>query len=264
VNLFKGLVKMLKILSVPFSENTMDETVNWTNERIEKSLPTFIVTANPEIVMKARNNPRFCKAISSADIITPDGIGIVYASKILGCSLKERVTGYDMLHALLQYRESTGTSTKLFLLGSTQDVVESAGAKLSILYGHVQVKGVHHGFFEKDSEEERFVVNQISREKPDLLLVGLGSPKQEEFIHRLRTKLCSTVMMGVGGSFDILSGRICRAPSLFRKFGLEWFYRFLCEPRRIKRQMVLPVFAFLVLSQRVQNGGITVEMKSVK
>jgi N-acetylglucosaminyldiphosphoundecaprenol N-acetyl-beta-D-mannosaminyltransferase len=208
---------VLNILSVPFSANTMNETVSWTNERIEKSLPTFIVTANPETVMRAKNDSSFHEVISSADMITPDGIGIVYASKILGHSLKGRVTGYDMLHALLQFRESTGASTKLFLLGSTQDVVESAGEKLEKLYGHVQVLGVHHGFFEKDSDEENSIAKLISREKPDLLLVGVGCPKQEEFIHRFRNKLGATVMIGVGGSFDILSGRICRAPAIFRK-----------------------------------------------
>jgi N-acetylglucosaminyldiphosphoundecaprenol N-acetyl-beta-D-mannosaminyltransferase len=253
---------VLKILSVPFAENNMNETVSWANERIEKSLPTFIVTANPEIVMQAKNDSSFHEVISSADMITPDGIGIVYASKLLGHPLKERVAGYDMLHALLQYRESTGVSTKLFLLGSTQDVVGAAGEKLAELYGHVQVMGVHHGFFEKDSDEESFIVELISREKPDLLLVGIGSPKQEEFIHRFRNKLGATVMIGVGGCFDILSGRICRAPAIFQKLGLEWFYRLLCEPRRIKRQMVLPVFAFQVLMERVLHGSATVEVKS--
>ncbi|HZG71010.1 MAG TPA: WecB/TagA/CpsF family glycosyltransferase [Chondromyces sp.] len=255
---------MLKILSIPFSESDMSETVHWTNERMEKSLPTFIVTANPEIVMKARSDSFFHGVISSADMITPDGIGIVYASKILGHSLKERVAGYDMLHALLQHREHAGVSTKLFLLGSTQAVVEAAGEKLKQLYGNVQVMGTHHGFFEKNSEEESSIIERISCQKPDLLLVGLGSPKQEEFIHRFKNELGATVMIGVGGSFDILSGRICRAPVIFRKFGLEWFYRLLCEPRRIKRQAVLPVFVFQVLMERVLHGSISVEVESTK
>ena len=255
---------MLKILSVPFAENNMDETVSWTNERIEKSLPTFIVTANPETVMQAKKDSNFHEVISSADMVTPDGIGIVYAAKILGYSLKERVAGYDMLHALLQYRESAGTSTKLFLLGSTQDVVEAAGEELAKQYGHVQVMGTHHGFFEKDSDEERFIVKRIAREKPDLLLVGIGKPKQEEFIHRFKNELGATVMIGVGGSFDVLSGRICRAPAMFQKLGLEWFYRLMCEPRRIKTQIVLPVFAFQVLMERALHGSAAVEVKSTK
>ncbi|WLD92895.1 WecB/TagA/CpsF family glycosyltransferase [Alkalihalobacillus sp. AL-G] len=242
----------------------MNQTVSWINERIQKSLPTFIVTANPEIVMQAKNDSSFYEVISSSDMITPDGIGIVYASKILGHSLKERVAGYDMLHALLQYRESTGQSTKLFLLGSTQNVVENAGENLAKQYRHVQVMGIHHGFFKKESDEERLIVERISREKPDLLLVGIGSPKQEEFIHRYRNELSASVMIGIGGSFDILSGRICRAPALFRRLGLEWFYRLLCDPRRIKRQMVLPVFVFLVLMERVLHSSTTVEAKSTK
>ncbi|WNS78288.1 WecB/TagA/CpsF family glycosyltransferase [Domibacillus sp. DTU_2020_1001157_1_SI_ALB_TIR_016] len=255
---------MLKILSVPFAENNMTEAVCWTNERMEKALPTFIVTANPEIVMKARKDSSFYEVISAADMITPDGIGIIYASKILGYSLKERVGGYDMIHALLEHREHTGAATKLFLLGSTEDVVAAAGEKLTELYGHAQVMGTHHGYFEKDSDEERLIVERISREKPDLLLVGAGNPKQEEFIHRFKNELGATVMIGVGGSFDILSGRICRAPELFRKLGLEWFYRLLCEPKRIKRQMVLPVFALQVFVERVRRGSGAVEVKSTK
>lgn len=255
---------MLKILSVPFAENSMNETVRWTNERIDKSIPTFIVTANPETVMQANNDTCFHEVICSADMITPDGIGIVYASKILGHSLKERVAGYDMLHALLQYRESIGSSTKLFLLGSTQDVVGVAGENLAKQYEHVQITGGHHGYFEKNSDEESKIVELISQEKPDLLLVGIGSPKQEEFIHRFRNELSATVMMGVGGSLDILSGKICRAPAIFRKLGLEWFYRLLCEPSRIKRQMVLPVFVFLVLTERMVHGITAVEVKSTK
>jgi N-acetylglucosaminyldiphosphoundecaprenol N-acetyl-beta-D-mannosaminyltransferase len=258
----KGGFLVLKILSVPFAEKSMDETVCWTNERIEKSLPTFIVTANPEIVMKAKNNSSFHEVISSADMITPDGIGIVYAAKILGHSLKERVAGYDMLHALLMYRENAGVSTKIFLLGSTDDVVSEAGENLAGMYGHVKVLGTHHGFFKNDSDEESAIVELISKEKPDLLLVGLGNPRQEEFIHRFRHQLGATVMIGVGGCFDILSGRICRAPEAFRKLGLEWFYRLVCEPKRIKRQMVLPVFAFQVLMERMLHGSAVVEVKS--
>ena len=242
----------------------MNETVRWTNERIEKSLSTFVVTANPETVMKANKESSFHDVISSADIITPDGIGIVYASKILGHPLEERVAGYDMLHALLHHRESIGAPTKIFLLGSTQDVVGDAGENLGKQYEQIQVMGVHHGFFEKESDEERAIVQLISQEKPDLLLVGIGSPKQEEFIHRFRNELGATVMMGVGGSLDILSGKICRAPALFRKLGLEWFYRLLCEPSRIKRQIVLPVFAFMVLTDRLLHGSATVEVKTTK
>ncbi|PLT33362.1 WecB/TagA/CpsF family glycosyltransferase [Bacillus sp. V5-8f] len=255
---------MLKILSVPFAENNMNEAVSWTHERMENFLPTFIVTANPEIVMQAKRDAAFHQLISSADMITPDGIGIVYASKILGNPLKERVAGYDFLHSLLQHRESIGAPTKLFLLGSTSDVVEAAGEKLAEQYQQVQVMGTHHGFFEKDSEEERFIVKLISREKPDLLLVGVGSPKQEEFIHRFRHELGATVMIGVGGSLDILSGRINRAPATFRKLGLEWFYRLVCEPRRIKRQLMLPVFAYQVLIERLTRGSAEVEVKSMK
>lgn len=255
---------MLKILTVPFAENNMDEAVSWTNERMEKAISTFIVTANPETVMKAKKDSRFHEIISSADLVTPDGIGIVYASRILGHSLKERVTGYDMLHALLEYRENMGACTKLFLVGSTQDVVKAAGEKLAKLYRCVQVKGTHHGFFKKDSDEESGIVKLISREKPDLLLVGAGHPKQEEFIHRFRNELGATVMIGVGGCFDILSGRICRAPALFRKLGLEWFYRLICEPKRIKRQIVLPAFVFLVLKERVVHGSAAVEIKSTE
>jgi N-acetylglucosaminyldiphosphoundecaprenol N-acetyl-beta-D-mannosaminyltransferase len=186
-------------------------------------------------------------------MITPDGIGIVYASKILGHSLKERVAGYDMLHALLGYRERSMACTKIFLLGSSPEVVQSASKKLAELYGRVHISGFHHGFFKKNSMEESSIVEMISREKPDLLLVGLGSPKQEDFIHRFKDKLGASVMIGVGGSFDILSGRICRAPVIFRRLGFEWLYRLICQPRRIKRQIILPVFVCLVLLQRLMR-----------
>jgi N-acetylglucosaminyldiphosphoundecaprenol N-acetyl-beta-D-mannosaminyltransferase len=260
----KGWVLVLKILSIPFTETNMKETVSWADERIEKDLPAFIVTANPEIVMQANKNSDYHQAVSSADLITPDGIGIVYASRIMGRPLTERVAGYDMLHGLLKHREGKEVSTKVFLLGGTKDVVKAAGENLAKQYDHVQITGVHHGYFEKNSEEEKAIVKRVSREKPDLLLVGVGCPKQEEFIHRYRNQLNATVMIGVGGSFDILSGRICRAPHLFQKLGLEWFYRLLCDPRRIKRQMDLPIFAFLVIKERLLNGSAAVKVKTAK
>jgi N-acetylglucosaminyldiphosphoundecaprenol N-acetyl-beta-D-mannosaminyltransferase len=242
----------------------MNETVSWADERIEKCLPAFIVTANPEIVMQANKNSNYHQVVSSADMITPDGIGIVYASRIMGRPLEERVAGYDMLHALLKHRESKGVFTKIFLLGGTEDVVKEAGENLAKQYNHVQLTGVHHGYFEKNSEEEKSIVKLVSREKPDLLLVGVGCPKQEEFIHRFRNQLNATVMIGVGGSLDVLSGRICRAPVIFQKLGLEWFYRLLCDPRRIKRQMDLPIFAFLVMKERLLNGSAAVKVKPAK
>ena len=258
------VILMLKILSVPFAETNMEETVSWTNERIEKSLSTFIVTANPETVMLAKKDLNFHRVLCSADIVMPDGIGIIYASKILGNSLKGRVAGYDMLHALLQYRENKCKPTKLFLLGGTEEVVRAAREKLAKLYSHVQISGAHHGYFEKNSEEESNIVKLISKEKPDLLLVGTGNPKQEEFIHRYKNELDATVMIGVGGCFDVLSGKISRAPIIFRRLGLEWFYRLLREPTRIKRQIVLPIFVFQVLKHRVINGRSAIEVKATK
>jgi len=241
------------ILDIPFSAKTTDETVLYLHEQIQKQEHEelfHVVTANPEIAMLTRKSRKFKRILSQASLITPDGIGIVIGSKILGTPLPERVAGYDTLHRFLTYRETNRVKTKIFAVGAKEEVIQLAVEKLKETYPLVEIVGYHNGYFSADSEEEKTIVHQINEQKPDLLLVGLGAPRQEEFIYTYKKDLQAKVAIGVGGSFDVLSGKTKRAPALFQRLYLEWFWRLVSQPSRWKRQLMIPQFVLEVLKEK--------------
>lgn len=209
-----------------------------------------VVTANPELVMEARRNPEFAEALRRADLVLPDGIGIVWAARLLGRSVPERVPGIELTEALLETAADRGY--KVFLLGAAPGVADEAAASARRRYPALRVVGTHHGYF--SAEEEPSVVQRITDAAPDLLLVALGAPRQELFIARHRRRWNVPVAMGVGGTFDVWAGRARRAPAWIRAVGLEWLYRLLREPRRLKRAPALPRFAALVLLDALRRN----------
>ena len=242
---------MTEVLGVTFSTMDMNSTITRINRHIEEYNTLFhVVTANPEVVMNAERNPAFKEMLDQVELITPDGIGVVIASKILQTPLAERVTGFDLITGILAHRSDKEQPTTVYALGAKEDVIKLAARNLRQKYPNVEVVGYHHGYFEEGSKEELQIVETISELKPDLLLVGLGSPRQENFIHTYKNTLNAKVAIGCGGTFDILSGTLKRAPESFQRFGIEWLYRLLQQPSRIKRQIVLPFFLYKVLKSR--------------
>lgn len=210
-----------------------------------------IVTPNTEIVVDARDNAKLRDILNSADLSIADGIGLIYGSKMRGKPLKERVTGFDVSMELLNIAEEEGYS--VYLLGTKPEVVEKAYENLKSTRPELNVIGYHHGYFKgthlgmAGHDEEIEVIDEINRLKPDIIFLGLGYPKQELWIEENAKKLNSKLIIGNGGVIDIIAGKVKRAPDIFIKLNLEWFYRLISDPSRIKRQVAIPKFLISVM-----------------
>ncbi len=229
--------------------------LNEANNRVEEFLKQesikTIYTPNTEIVMACKEDEKLREIVNSGDLIIPDGIGLIHASNIKNKPLKERVTGFDLSIKILEIANREGYS--LYLLGGKDGVAKEAGKNIEKNYPNINIVGYHHGYFkgshigDKDHPEEVAIIDEIVKKKPDIIFVGLGFPKQEIWIEENKDRLPSKVIIGNGGTMDILSGNTKRAPEIFQRLGLEWLYRLIKEPSRIKRQLVLPKFMLQVL-----------------
>ena len=208
---------------------------------------SMIVTPNSEIVQNASKDEELRSLIASADLIIPDGIGLVYASKVMGCPLSERVTGIDFLESIIARLAQTGES--IFFFGSKPGVADEAADRMKKKYPGLRVAGTQNGYFQP--EEEALIVKQINESGADFLCVALGAPKQERFIAQHRDEFTSVRgAIGVGGSLDVWAGNLKRAPEFYRNHGLEWLYRFIQQPTRFKWMLTLPVFMLRVIFRR--------------
>ncbi|GEP85552.1 putative teichoic acid biosynthesis protein [Staphylococcus piscifermentans] len=234
------------ILSVQFDNVTMDEMRHYVTEFVEADTTDnmFVVTANPEIVDYALEERSYYDLIGEADFIIPDGTGIIQAGRILGTPLKERVPGIEFMAACLAIAERH--RQKVFLLGASEKVVNEAVKYLQADYPHIEFAS-HHGYIDVGDEK---VARQVSTFNPDYVFVGMGYPKQEEWIKRHRHRLQHTLLMGVGGSIEVYSGTKKRAPWVFRKLNLEWFYRLITDWKRMTRMQRLPRFVSKVFQTR--------------
>lgn len=214
-------------------------------DRIESGSCMHVVTANPEIVMLAREHQDFRSIVEQAYVV-PDGIGIVYAAKWTNQPIYERVTGVELLEALMA--EADRRHWRVYLLGANPDVIRLAAQKLTERYPSACVVGYRDGYFRQDEEEQ--IVQEIAEKQPHLLFVALGAPRQERWMAKYREQLNASLMMGVGGSFDVISGKVKRAPALWQKLHLEWFYRLMAQPSRWKRQLAIPRFVLTVLREK--------------
>ncbi|MCM1136914.1 MAG: WecB/TagA/CpsF family glycosyltransferase [Clostridium sp.] len=200
-----------------------------------------IVTLNAEILYKAQTDPRLLQVINQAELVTPDGSGIVLAAQKLCGRQIERVTGIDLMQELC--RQSAACGWRVYLLGAKPGVAEAAAQNLQSKYGTL-VCGWHDGYFSED--EQAWIIGEINEKKPDILFVGLGAPRQEFWIAENRSRLRVPLLIGVGGCFDVISGNLKRAPLFFQRLGLEWLWRLLKEPWRFGRMLALPKFVLLV------------------
>jgi len=237
----------INILGIDLHRVDYEEACKRVSDYLKLNTCRIIVTPNAEIIMAARTDKEIKTLINSSDICLPDGIGVVLASKILGKPLSERTTGFDFMMKMLVLANQEGLS--FFLLGGKPGIAELAGNKIISMFPNVRIAGTYHGYFNKDEEHE--VVNRINENRPDILLVAMGYPKQEMFMLNNKEKLKVRVAMGVGGSLDVLSGTVRRAPVFMQKAGLEWLYRLVTQPSRFKRMSVLPIFLIKVVMERL-------------
>ncbi|MEA1959841.1 MAG: WecB/TagA/CpsF family glycosyltransferase [Bacillota bacterium] len=219
-------------------------------ERIENFIeigkPAHVITLNAEIVYEARTNIELNNIINQAHLVTPDGIGIVWGGRKLGYQFQERVTGIDLLYQLCDRAAVRGWS--VYLLGSAPGVAESAARRLQEKYNELKVCGIHDGYFKQ--EDIPALIKEIRGKIPQILFVALGAPSQEFWIQEYKDLLEVPVCIGVGGSFDVISGNKKRAPSWMIALNIEWLYRLLSEPSRLKRQMVLPRFVAAIFAEK--------------
>lgn len=228
----------IDVLGVGFDNVTMDEAIKMCENMLNGATPNLVVTPNPEIVMKAKDDPEYKEILNKASLVIPDGIGIIKGANILGTPLKERVAGYDLICNLLEkYKDGSKT---FYFWGSKPEIAEIAKNKLIEKYPNIKIIGVDNGYF--DEEKKKEIINKISELKPDILLVGTGFPRQEKLINEMLPLNIFKIAIGCGGSIDVLSGTVKRAPKLFIKLHIEWSWRLIKEPTRIGRMMVLPKF----------------------
>lgn len=226
------------ILKVGFSVVSKTEVLEYLVKNIKlNSKKVFVVTPNPEILVLAKDDKKYQKVLNSADLALPDGVGIIWASKILGVSLKEKITGIDLLESLCQ-KVSKQPITVGFLGGGPKIAEQTAECLKKRFFG------LKIGFFGAE------IKNFRQLKGTDVLFVAFGSPKQEFWIEKNLSKLPVRLAIGVGGAFDFISGKIPRAPKLIQSFGLEWLFRLVIQPWRIKRQLALVKFIFLVLKEK--------------
>ncbi len=241
----------LSIMGVRIDNKSMDETMDMVKKKIADNEQYIIYTPNTEIVMMCHKDDEFMELLNKSDINIPDGVGLIYASKIKKHPLKEKVAGFDLSVNLLKLADKQGL--KLYVVGGKPGVAEAAMNKVHEKYPGIKIMGAQHGYFKgthlgkQGHEEEVKVIEDINRAEPHILFVGFGAKKQEQWIEFNRDKINAKIIIGNGGTLDGLAGYVKRAPELFIKLGLEWFYRLMKEPKRIKRQILLPIFVFRVL-----------------
>lgn len=235
----------VSIFGVEIFNVTFNEAKEILISLLKKDSAQKIFTPNTEIVMECKENPKLRELINSAELVVPDGIGLIYGSRIRKKPLKERVTGFDLSMELLEIAQDQELS--LYLLGAKEGIAEEAVKNIKEKYNKIKIAGYHHGYFLRNPEEEKEIISEINETKPDIVFVGLGFPKQEEWIAENSENLKTKILIGNGGVIDILSGKSKRAPDIFIKLGLEWFYRLIKEPSRITRQLAIPKFLFNII-----------------
>ncbi|WP_409340673.1 WecB/TagA/CpsF family glycosyltransferase [Paenibacillus sp. MBLB4367] len=244
--------KVANIMGIPFPKITMDESLQLLGDVVEQKKPELfhVVTGNPEIVMSCQHDAQLRTIIDEAGLVTADGIGIVMVSRVRGGNLPERVTGCDLLMKLLE--KGNREKWSFYLLGADEPTSRRAAEVINEKYPNIAIRGRHHGYFNEDDEVR--IVDEIHSAAPDFLIVALGAPYAERWIHKHRMKLNAKIAIGVGGSLDIVAGKVKRAPAIWQRLQLEWLYRLINQPSRWRRQLILPRFAVRALFYRNKRG----------
>ena len=242
-------IKRTAFMGVPVDAITMNDTIQQIHQSIEKGEKIQHMAINTMIILRMVEDPEFMHTLSNCEIINADGIGIIWASKLLGNPLPERVTGIDLMESLIELCASQGF--KPYFLGAQEEVVQQTVAHYRQQFPALEIAGYRNGYF-KDEDEQQ-IAEDIRDSGADMLFVAISSPKKEIFLGRWRQTMNIHYCMGVGGSFDVVAGKFARAPEWVQQMGLEWAYRWKQEPRRMFRRNAvdMPKFVAMVLANKV-------------
>lgn len=238
----KGIVNLL---GVPVAAVTMEEALDILESFVSERRTHLVVTSDASSIVRAQEDEEFRRIVQSADLVTPDGIGVVWGARLLGLPIYQRVPGVELMAKLCERAAQKGW--KVFLLGAKPGVAEQAAKNLQARYHGLQIVGTHHGYF--TPEEEPQVIAKIKEAQPDILFVAFGIPKQEKWIARHADELQVPICIGVGGSFDVYAGVVKRAPEWVQRLCLEWLYRTIKDPRRLPRLKAIPKLLWLVIKE---------------
>ena len=235
----------VRILGVDIDNIDIDEAGKITKELVETSNKTckIVVAPNTEFIMMAQKDEEFFDVLKSADLATPDSVGIMLGGKFQKKPFKQRIPGQAYFRKVLEIGEKENWS--FYLLGGKDDVPKIAAENLKKIYPNINIVGYHEGFFELEGEEK--VIQEINSLKPNVLFVAMGAPLQEKWIAKYKNDLKVDVAAGQGGTFDYEAGKIKRAPKIVQKLGIEWLWRLILQPTRIKRMMALPVYLIKII-----------------
>lgn len=240
-------VKRIELLGVPVDCVSMNTALDWAESMIKGDHPCTILAVNPEKVIRAQQDSELLDQLRSADLLIPDGVGVVLAARLLGLGHAERVPGAELMPKLCERAALNGYT--VFLFGASAEVNQRAVTVLRDRYPGICIAGYQHGYVKE--EQMPSLIARINECQPDILFVALGSPHQELWMSRYLPQLKVKVCQGVGGTFDVIAGRVKRAPKFFRGLHLEWFYRLASNPRRLRRQTALPIFAYRIFKKRL-------------
>ncbi len=232
----------ISVLGVKVKDITVSETAELIEKFVlERDKPHLIVTLGTEMVMASQKDSDIRDLINGASLVCADGAGVVWGARKAGLKLREKAAGVEILEEVV--KRSSESKLRIFLLGAKPGTAEKTAENLKKKYPNCNIVGTYHGYFKDDSEP----IDIVKKAKPDVIFTALGFPKQEKWYLNHAKELDIPVGMGVGGSFDVLSGKIERAPMWMRKLSLEWLYRLIKEPSRFGRMMSIPKFIFAVL-----------------
>ncbi|VBB07919.1 glycosyl transferase wecb/taga/cpsf [Lucifera butyrica] len=236
--------KQVDVLNVQVDAVTMEEALSILEQFIRDGRPHLIATANAEMIMMAQKDRELASVLTQASLVIPDGAGVVWAARYLGVDMPERVAGFDLSQRLLS--AAAGKGYKVYLFGGAPGIVDRAKAMAEKQYPGLQIVGRRNGFF--TPEEDELIINHIKASQPEILLVGLGVPKQEKWLAKNLARLGVPVVIGVGGTFDVMAGAVKRAPLWMQQANMEWLYRLLSQPQRAIRMLALPRFVWRVVT----------------
>lgn len=250
-NLLKKLLPLdqpFDVLGVKIHNLTENEFLERVKAMLETQKPHYITTPNPEIIVRCQTDQELKEVVNLADLNLADGAGLVVLSRFINKPLKERLSGIDSFFSVINLAQKEGYS--VFLLGSEPGLAETAAKKLLASYPKLKIAGTHHGYF-KDSEENQ-VISLVKEAKPDILFVGLGAPRQEKWVAKNYREMGATITMVIGGSLDVVSGKVQRAPGWIQGMNIEWLYRLITNPWRWRRQVALLEFMFLIWDEMMR------------
>lgn len=234
----------IDVLGVGFDNVTKEEAVERGMSLLHSEGSHYVVTPNPEIVEVCRESEKANRAVNGADLVLPDGIGVIKGAAILGTPLKERTPGIEFAAGIMERMAKEGLS--LYLLGAKPGIAEQAAEKLTARYPGLKIAGTHDGYFKEDAP----VIEDIRRSGANCVFVCLGAPKQELWMAKNASATGARLLCGLGGCLDVFAGTVERAPKFWCDHGLEWFYRLCKEPWRFRRMMKLPLFLVHVKQEK--------------